>query len=367
MSGIEKVHHKVAAGMDSLPHENVSAASLYTMLGREGVESVAADTAELASIVSVLAAAEEQLRTVQACLATGDTHLVDYMHQIGFEAVPGVSAPLAAAFAGKDILPVENTDRFNHDIVHEIFEGLLNTLPEQCTLEDFKKLCDEAEKLGNRFLDEYNGISSHLFRYFGTEMLPRILPDVHRYTFLVEPDGSEMTIASGDDEMQKLPSTVHGVPTEELIGLAGTVVQPWLQRNTHVVAAEGNCSTCSWQAMGATLELHPHLKDHIKGIQFEEPSRREVPGDRKRTGLVPVTAGHTLYGVYYTDAEGRDMVICYDPTIAQVDRTETHDIEVTAMPVSEMPTYMRLRYRMRSHMPVGNTINPAQHTERFRN
>lgn len=366
MSEIEDVHYAVTDGIDRLPHEDARAACLYVMLGRELIQDAAeSENPGLAAIVSSLVTVERHLTAAQAHLAVGDTHLIDYSQQLGFQAVSGVSAHTITAFAGKNILSSNDTDRFDYTTVHEIFENVLRTLPAQCTIEDFQHLCDEAEALTSRVLDRYSGMSKHLFRYYGTEMLPRIFPAIQRYTFSVESQGDEMTIANGDDTLQKLPTTVHGINTEELIGVAGMVVQAALRGTTHIKAADGNCSTRSWQAMNALLGYYPQLAEHMEGVQFETSSRRETAADRHRTGLVPVAASHTLYGITYTGAEGTGMMLCFDPTIAQVDRTEAYDIEVTALPLSDLPSYMRLRYRTYPDIPIGSTINPSQYAARF--
>lgn len=238
-----------------------------------------------------------------------------------------------------------------------LFELSLASQPTPLTLDQYAALCKSITPPIKK--NPYHDTARDLFRYFGNEALAKIFPAIRRQHVRIEYGQGGMS-AMDPEIFDHLPAEIDGVPIEDIVGYIGNALEDMVDPAAvdRIKAADGNCSLISVRGLQSLVDAHPRLYGRARSKRIGGASRRAVAGEYQYPGLRGLSDGHTIITIPYTAADGEPMVLAIDPSIAQVDRTEAYDLEVTALPAKDADNYLRLRYRANSNSPVYDTYCP---------
>lgn len=206
----------------------------------------------------------------------------------------------------------------------------------------------------------YSGIAHFLFTYFGRELLPKVLPGVQTEHARIDYGlGRTPTNVTMVDDHNSLPPVVNGYELTDIVSCIGGVVGEltYPRRATardRVEIADGLCSIATLHCINALGQNFVGLRGLIGHVRMDDmPSRRD---DTQPLAMRGLGMGHSIFRIRIEDSDELPQVLSIDPTIAQVDRTNDYDIELTALNRAEFPDFARLRYGMPANGEVKCSI-----------
>lgn len=204
----------------------------------------------------------------------------------------------------------------------------------------------------------YSGISNFLFRYYGSMLLPKVMPNL--LTVHARLDYDDLSIELLD--ANPIPAEIQSYLTNDIIGVTGAVL---LERTASRRArgtrdraqiSEGLCDSVSRKIIRSLAGEMPNLESELTRIDTDasRPS-----GSASHPNVLPLGMGHSVVRLAMIDrnTQSWDSYLTVDPTIAQVDQTDDYDIELAIVPSYEYDTFMRLRYGTYPDTPI--QIRPA--------
>lgn len=229
--------------------------------------------------------------------------------------------------------------------IQETMQARLAAMPPTFSYSEYIALCDEVGTPGGETGLYPQGIN--LFSLNALTALPRIFPEIRPVHFAlnITENALEMIDPQG---ITHLPQKVNGVPIEEVVGyvangipvFAGDDGQPLTD---HIATADGQCTTTSLRGLKQLVRAHESIRPYALIKRIEPAYRRSIQGEYFYPGLTPLSYGHTIIGIPFV-ADDTPMELLIDATIAQTDRTQEYDMEVTTVPQTQVPNYLRLRY-----------------------
>lgn len=208
-------------------------------------------------------------------------------------------------------------------------------------------LADQANANGARMPRDF------VYRYYGTEMLSRLLPEVVRARISIYPTKTSEYEKTFPVLLSALPKSINGTSTEDIVRAIGDKFEILATRADDMsdlpyskfAFANGNCTIMSslFIQMLRTANV-----PNVQSITVSAPHQKlENPPFFR-----PISNSHTLFGIRFQQ-DGRSFVFVCDPTVAQTDKEDEQDadIEFAVVPVEQLTDYLHLRYRAQSNIP----------------
>lgn len=197
----------------------------------------------------------------------------------------------------------------------------------------------------------WSGVANFLFRYFGKELLPVVIPEAKIGHARVDEVGE--AISTTFDNKTALPMTVDNYPLHDIAACAGEAVYKWTvdrRGQGRIARVKGLCSQVSFACIEALQGDFTDLQAEYVRLG-DEAARRDV--GYNGYNLRPLGMGHSLFRIA---AAGADAYISIDPTVAQVDQSEDYDLELASVPRDSFADFARLRYRMHADARVTTRV-----------
>lgn len=217
--------------------------------------------------------------------------------------------------------------------------GRLSNMQGSISLGEYWQTCAAVAQTKESHLLTVKGQTEELYKFFGVEVLPRIFPNVESRHIAAKGNKLELVGSAG---LEGIPELVGGVQTSEIIGRIANGLL--VDKTTGKIVAEGNCTATSLAGIKQVVAAHPSLGETVRAVRIQPAYRHTIPDEPRYPKLRPLSDGHTIIAVDCKSPDGADAKLLIDPTVAQVDRTDQYDIEVTMVPGTQWKDYLRLRY-----------------------
>lgn len=220
----------------------------------------------------------------------------------------------------------------------------LAVLPSHFSLEDYIALCEEVGTSSGSSFPRSEG--HDLFRQLAVIALPRIFPDIHPVHFSADINSHALTLVDPQGA-NHLPEQIHGVATQEFLNAIAKgipIPKEPKKRADRIGVAKGMCTTFSERGLRQLVTTYEQFSPFAFMRGVSQAFRHTKPGDGWYPNrLAPLGYAHGIISLPYAGTNGpRELLI--DPIVAEVDWTQSYDIEVTSVPASKVPNFLRLRY-----------------------